>query len=261
MKMKPCYLFIFLVSILFVGCEKKPALYSEADGIYFGTADTTVSYSFAKYPKKVSDTLFIPVQVLGKSFSSDRSIPVELIPTVGDSAAVEGIHFKILDQAIIAAGAVTGDIKILVNRTADLEDGKAVHFSLRIKKNADFPSDGIALRQKVTINLAFIQRPSTWGEYTGAITGYFAGYRDNFGTWTPSKYKIILDALYDEETGTTVSEFPFTRYSPPVQYNQYVAIVRNYIKVHYPGNYGLPGAILLDPDYDNMPVQVGPANY
>ncbi|MOA44232.1 hypothetical protein D3C78_1664710 [compost metagenome] len=95
----------------------------------------------------------------------------------------------------------------------------------------------------------------------GNKTGQFAGYKDNFGTWTKTKYKLILDALYDPKTGTTVTEFPGSRFLPPVLYNQYVAIVRNYIKANYPGNYGGSGATLLDPDNNNMPVQVGPANY
>jgi hypothetical protein len=261
MKMKRSYILIFLTGIFFYSCEEKPTLYNETDGLYFGTADTIMSYSFAKYPKKEIDTIHVPVQVLGSTSLADRSIDINLLQQAGDSAAVEGVHFKLVADPKVAANSVTGTVPIVVYRTADLESGKMVRFAIQLKLNNDFPSQGIASKQKLIVNLAYIQRPLNWGEFTGAITGYFAGYKDNFGTWTPTKYKLILDALYDPTTGTTVTEFPVSRFSPPIVYNHYVAIVRNYIKTHYPGNYGLAGAVLLDPDNDNLPIQVGPANY
>lgn len=255
------YILVLCTVFCICGCEDQPDLFKEPDGIYFGVADTAISYSFAKYPNKLSDTLIVPVNVLGNSANTDRAIAVELVPLTGEDIAIEGKHFKLLDQSKISAKATAGTIKILVNRTADLESGKVVKFAIQLKKDQNFPADGIVGRQKLTINLAYLQKPASWGEFTGTVTGFFAGYRDNFGTWTPTKYKIILDALYDPATSTTVTEFPGSRFSPPIIYNQYLAIVRNYIKSHYPGNYGLGGAILTDPDNSNLPVQVGPANY
>lgn len=243
------------------GCEDKPDLFKETDGVYFGTADTAVSYSFAKYPKKVIDTVRIPVSVLGNSASTDRSIGVEVVPVTDGNAAIEGTHFKILDNSIIPAKAVAGTILVVVYRTSDLEAGKVVKFAIRLKKDQNFPAEGIVGKQKLAINLAYLQKPASWGEFTGSVTGFFAGYNTNFGTWTPTKYKLILDALYDPATGITITEFPGSRFGPPIIYSQYLAVVRNYIKAKYPGNYGLGGAVLNDPDNNNMPIQVGPANY
>lgn len=261
MKLRFQYILAIFTVLAIWGCEDKPDLFKETDGLYFGTADTAISYSFAKYPKRMTDTLKIPVNVLGNSSTANRPIAFELVPATGADAAVEGTHFKILSSSVIPAKTVMGTVLVVVYRTADMETGKVVKFGIRLKKDDNFPAEGIAGRQRLSINLAYLQKPASWGEFTGAVTGFFAGYRDNFGTWTPTKYKLILDALYDPATETTITEFPGSRFGPPVIYNQYVAIVRNYIKLNYPGNYGLGGAVLNDKDNNNMPVQVGPANY
>ncbi|QIL40509.1 DUF4843 domain-containing protein [Pedobacter sp. HDW13] len=250
----------FLSISFFSGCSKDPALFAEADAIYFGTADTSISYSFAKYPKKLKDTINVPVNVLGNSAATDRSFSVEILPSA-NNAAIEGTHFKLLTNLIIPAKSVMGMLPVVVYRTADLENGKQVKINLKLKKDQNFAAEGITTKQKITINLGYMQKPDSWGEFTGTVTGFFAGYQTNFGTWSPTKYKVILDALYDPATGVTITEFPGSRFSPPVAYNLYLATVRNYIKTNYPGNYGLPGAVLNDPDNGNKPIQVGPANY
>jgi hypothetical protein len=84
------------------------------------------------------------------------------------------------------------------------------------------------------------------------------------GTWTKTKYKLILEALYDKASDTTVSEFPSSRFGSPAIYIQYLQLTKNYIRTKYPGNYSTPvgiGATLRDPDAGNAVIQVGPANY
>ncbi|UKJ09275.1 DUF4843 domain-containing protein [Solitalea lacus] len=262
MKFRFQYILAFFSMLSITACEEKPALFTDTDGLYFGTADTAISYSFAKYPKKIADTLQIPVNVLGNSAASDRPIGVEVVAMSELGTAIEGTHFKILSNPVIPANAHKSTIQVAVYRTPDLESGGVKKFAIRLRKDENFPSEGISLKQKLTVNLAYIQKPASWGEYTGTVTGYWAGFSANFGTWTPTKYKLILEALYDPQTGTTVTEFPGNRFGPPVIYSQYLATVRNYIKTKYPGNYGVAGgATLTDPDNSNLPVQVGPANY
>jgi hypothetical protein len=63
---------------------------------------------------------------------------------------------------------------------------------------------------------------------------------------------------------TTVSEFPYPRFSPPTITFQYLQLVKNYLRANYPGNVSSPvgiGLTLRDPDAGNLPVLVGPANY
>jgi len=109
--------------------------------------------------------------------------------------------------------------------------------------------------------VGYLQKPPTWGEIGGS---QWAGYSSNFGTWTKTKYKVILDALYDPTSDTTVSEFPANRFAAPAVYLQYLQLVKNYIRTKYPGNYSTPlgvGPTLRDPDANNAVIQVGPANY
>lgn len=254
-------LLVLGIASIIYGCEEKPMLFEEENALYFGHADSVVSYSFAKYPKKALDTLHIPVRVLGNSNVEDRSFSYVVESVSNGINGVEGEHFKVIDNPIIEAGHVEGFLPVVVYRTKEMNEGQTISFSVRLKQDNNFPAEGIASKQKLRINVAYLQKPSSWGEFAGNITGYFAGYSTNFGTWTPTKYRLILDALYDPETETSVTEFPGSRFGPPLLYLQYIAIVRNYIRTNYPGNYGQPGPVLLDPDYNNMPIQVGPANF
>jgi len=250
------YLIIFSVIPFISACEKQPELFKETPGLYFGVAEGQLSYSFAKYPKKLLDTIYVPVSILGDAAGTDRAISIGLVKA-DDMDGVEGQHFKLPEQAVMPANAYKTVVPVAVYRTADLEN-KPVKFKLKVNQSDSFPGLGITNQQTVIVNLAYMQQPANWGTLTGA---FFAGYSTNFGTWTKTKYKVILDALYDEEKGETITEFPGTRSQPPVIYSQYLSIVRNYIRVNYPGNYGGVGAKLLDPDANNQPVQVGPANY
>lgn len=254
------HIFSFFAILLIAGCEEKPALFSDADGLYFNTADTSLNYSFAKYPHKLTDTIQIPVSVLGTSIGTDRPISVGVITATGFNA-VEGVHYKVLTNNVIPANTYKTTIPVVVYRTTDLELNP-VKFMLKLNTTEAFPGKGITAKQSVTINLAYIQKPSNWGNAWQSQTE-FAGYKDNFGTWTLDKYKLILEALYDPTTGATVTEFTGNRTQPIPLNVGYVATVRNYIKTHYPGNYDLGGtgaAVLIDPA-NGQKIQVGPANY
>ncbi|MBB2147388.1 DUF4843 domain-containing protein [Pedobacter gandavensis] len=259
MKPYPAYLFFLVFIPFFMGCEKQPQLFEESDGLYFGTASPNFYYSFAKFPRKLIDTIQIPINVFGNAAGTERAISIENIKSA-EFEAVEGVHFKLLSDVKIPANAFKATVPVAVYRTPELET-KGLKFKLAINKNAAFPGTGITSQQEVTVNLTYIQQPASWGTLTG---NPFAGYSANFGSWTKTKYKLILDALYDPLTGTTVTEFPegnrFTG-QHPVAYDHYVAIVRNYIRLNYPGNYGGVGASIKDPDANNQPVQVGPSNY
>jgi hypothetical protein len=139
-------------------------------------------------------------------------------------------------------------------------DSLTITFVLQLTANENFQS-GISSKTSLKIKVGYLQKPPTWGEFGGT---QWAGYSGNFGTWTKTKYKVILDALYDPVSDTTVTEFPFSRFGPPAVYIQYLQLVKNYIRTNYPGNYSTPlgfGPTLRDPDAGNNVIQVGPANY
>jgi len=263
--MKKWTAFILLGTLLsaFMACTPDaPLMYNSSDGVYFNAASDSVIYSFAKYPTRLVDTLKIPVAVLGAPATQDREVTLVAV-TGADANAVEGIHYKLLKPYKIPANSVTALLPIVVYRTSDM-DSIAATLNLQLQKNASFVT-GISSKTSIKVKIGYMQKPPTWGDPTGLP---WAGFSTNFGTWTKTKYKVILDALYNPATDTTISEFPVGSHFAgqfPAAYTQYLQIVKNYIRTNYPGNYSLPlgvGATLRDPDMPNNPViQVGPSNY
>jgi len=259
MKKAILYLMLLAVLICFARCkEDVPTLFAEPDGIYFSASSDSLFYSFAKSPNRMSDTLKIPVTVLGNAAGTDRTIAVEGISD-SDNNGKEGVHFKLLTPYKLPAGKISTLLPVVIYRTADL-DSVFVNLKLHLKANENFQS-GISAKTSIKVKLGYLQKPPTWGEIGGT---QWAGYSANFGTWTKTKYKLILTALYDPISDTTVSDFPYSRFAAPAISLQYLQLVKNYIRNNYPGNYSTPigvGATLRDPDANNNVIQVGPANY
>lgn len=259
MKKEIIAILLLAIGSAFVACKQEsPALFKEKDGIYFNASSDSIAYTFAKYPHRSVDTLQIPVSVLGNPVDADRELVVQ---TVADSSinAKEGIQYKLLPPYKMPANKVSTLLPVVIYRTADL-DSLTATFVLSVKPNDNFEL-GITSKSSIKVKTAYLQKPATWGELGGL---QWAGYSTNFGTWTKTKYKLVLDALYDPGSDTTVSEFPYTRFSPPVLYLQYLQVVKNYIRTKYPGNVSTPvgiGPTLTDPDANNAVIQVGPANY
>jgi hypothetical protein len=245
------------IAVLAACSPDMPDTFEAPDGIYFNAADS-IAYTFAKYPSRTVDTLRIPVTVLGSPAGVDREIAIESL-TGADVTAKEGVHYRLLPPYKMPANSVSTILRVVVYRTTDLDSIKST-FQLGLKENSSFVL-GITSKTSVKIKTGFLQKPSTWGEFTGI---QWAGFSSNYGTWTKAKYKLILEALYDPASDTTVSEFPYSRFSAPAVYLQYLQITKNYIRTKYPGNYSSPrgiGATLRDPDNYDSVIQVQPANY
>ena len=258
--MKKQIAFLLLsATIGFVACKQDvPQMYDQEDGIYFSAVTDSLSYTFAKYPNRTVDTIKLPVTVLGNPLGIDREI--SLASLTGDHmTGQEGVHYKLLPPYTMPANKVSALLPIVVFRTGDLDSLSAV-FRIGLKENSHFKM-GITSKSSIKIKTGFLQKPPNWGELSGL---QWAGYSANLGTWTKTKYKVVLEALYDPVSDTTVSEFPYQRTSPPAIYLQYLQLVKNHIRIKYPGNYSSPlgiGPTLRDPDAANAVIQVGPANY
>ena len=259
MKKEIIYIIILATIFPFAGCkEDVPTVFAEPDGIYFSAPADSMTYTFAKYPTRSSDTLKIPVTVLGKPAGTDRTISIEKL-SGADLNGTEGIHYKLLQPYIIPAGKVSTTLPVVIYKTGDM-DSLSFNFKFQLKANDNFVS-GISAKTSLKIKVGFLQKPPTWGELTGI---QWAGSSLNMGTWTRTKYKVVLDALYDPVSDTTISEFPYSRFGPPAIYIQYLQLVKNYLRTKYPGNFSFPrgiGATLRDPDYKDSVIQVGPSNY
>ena len=250
---------ILLATTTWIGCkEDVPAMFNQQDGIYFNSSSDSLFYSFAKYPNRTADTVKLIANVLGNAAPVDREITIEKITGAGINA-VEGLHYKLLPPYKMPANTYSATLPIVVYRTAEM-DSIPVTLGLKLAPNNAFNA-GITTKTSIKINVGYLQKPPTWGEIGGS---QWAGYSANFGTWTKTKYKVILDALYDPTSDSTVSEFPYNRFAAPAISIQYLQLVKNYIRTRYPGNYSNPigiGATLRDPDANNAVIQVGPANY
>ena len=259
MKKAIVYITLFAAILPFAGCkEDVPTVFAEPDGIYFSASSDSLYYTFAKYPNRLSDTIKVPVTVLGKPSDKDRAIGIEKLSEAGINGT-EGVHYKLLQPYTLPAGKVSTMLPVVVYKTGDM-DSILISFKLQLKGNENFIS-GISVKTSLKIKVGYLQKPPTWGELTGL---QWAGYSLNMGTWSKTKYKVILDALYDPVSDTTVSEFPYGRSQPPAIYIQYLQLVKNYIRTKYPGNYSFPrgiGATLRDPDNKDSVIQVGPSNY
>jgi len=256
---KQIALLLLFATIGFVACKQDlPGMFNEENGIYYSAATDTLSYTFAKYPGRTVDTIRLPVTVLGSPSGKDRQINLEVLPGNGTTGK-DGVHFKLLPPYTMPANKVSALLPVVVYRTGDLDSVSAL-FTIGLKANSSF-NLGITSKSSIKIKTGFLQKPQTWGDLGGI---QWAGYTTNFGTWTKTKYKVVLEALYDPVSDTTITEFPFSRFGPPAVYIQYLQLVKNYIRTRYPGNYSTPlgiGATLRDPDANNTVIQVGPANY
>lgn len=259
MKRKIVSILCIITAVGFIACKQDtPTLFNDLGGIYFSASSDSILYTFAKYPSRTVDTIKVPVTVLGSPTNVDREIAIEKL-TGADVNAIEGVHYKLLPPYKMPANQVTTQLPVVVYRTGDL-DSIIATIKLAVKANSSFGL-GITSKTSIKIKTGYLQKPPTWGDLTGI---QWAGYSTNLGTWTKTKYKVVLDALYDPVGDTTITEFQYSRFGPPAIYAQYLQLVKNYLRTKYPGNFSIPrgiGPTLRDPDARDSVIQVGPANY
>jgi hypothetical protein len=160
----------------------------------------------------------------------------------------------------VAANQFGATVPVIIYRTGKL-DSTSYTFALKLVANQHFEL-GISAQTTVVITVSYLQKPLTW-DVVGTNVGW-AVYPNNFGTWTKTKYKLVVDALYSPVADSSITSFPHDRFWTGPEYAQYRQIVRNYIITNYPGNYSTPlgvGPTLRDPDAGNAVIQVAPANY
>lgn len=251
-----------------VGCKQDlPVSFSQNNALYFGPAATIsgnftglTQFSFAQYPHRTVDTLMVRVSLLGNISSTDRTFTVATIDTP-IANATEGTDYQLQPSYTLPANATYVNIPVILYRSHTL-DSTAYSFFLEVVPNQNFAT--VNNRQAVyNVQATYLQKPSTWDVMPSGVTGW-AKYSNNLGTWTKTKYQVVLNALYSQTGDTSIASFPYAYSVAPAIYTQYLQMVKNYILANYPGNYSKPlgvGPTLTDPDANNAYIQVGPANY
>ena len=174
-----------LLSLLSISCKKdKLMLFDQKSKVYiyktslewlesYLTRDS-MTYSFATGPAAIStDTVFVPLRIMGDVENYDRKVNYELMETsLADKESYE------LLPALIKANKFDGNIPIRIKRTAALEKTEG-RLWLRIIASEDFEPGIIdQLTYLIKIN-DFLSRPATWNDYY-------------FGDYSTVKYDFII---------------------------------------------------------------------
>ncbi len=185
---------VLFVSMM-VACKKSDLTsYTQPDMIYFyknyyNTDKDSIVYSFAiKSDALTTDTVKIPVRIMGVASDRDRTVNIRV---VADSSTALGDQYTLL-PTIVQAGSYTAEVPLLVKRTPELKTTE-VRLLLEVGESADFKAGisnssssssraGGSTRFPVRIN-DFLTKPSNWDSF---IT-YF------LGAYSQVKYKLVIE--------------------------------------------------------------------
>lgn len=175
--MKRSILFSVLCCMVFVACRKDEiTLFNTTENVYFDFLpddpyDKTDSllYSFAYFPDKAEDTVFVPVRISGFRVPGERKF---ILVTVDSSTTAKaGIHYKALEKEYVMASdsGICMVPVILYNKDTILRS-KTLTIGLTLKPTTDL---GIAftLQNKGLIKFSNrLEQPiwwNTWGSEMG----------------------------------------------------------------------------------------------
>ncbi|SDJ13434.1 protein of unknown function [Pedobacter sp. ok626] len=172
-------LILFAALVILASCSKdKQLMFSEMTSVYVEASVDSTAYTFATSPVSVvSDTINIPLRIIGTAATTDRE--VTFVPKPG-ATAKEGYHYKI-GKVVIKANEFSTSVPVYVYRKPGLKDS-VVRVELELKKNADFNlgfSD--QLNYKITIS-DILSKPTIWD----------AAWSAYFGTYSKVKFLFLL---------------------------------------------------------------------
>ncbi|MGJ1269455.1 DUF4843 domain-containing protein [Sphingobacterium spiritivorum] len=180
------YLIIGLLCLISIACQKdklisfdqKPMVYIYKTSQYwvqsFYTNDS-ITYSFAIRPENIkSDTIFIPVRIMGDAVNKDRKVGYALM----NSSLADKESYQLL-PAVIKAGKFDGHIPVLVKKTTSLKE-KESRLWINIVASEDF-DPGIVNQLSYLIKINnYLSRPATWTD-------------DYLGKYSNTKYNFIVE--------------------------------------------------------------------
>ena len=196
---------LLFVGSLLMGCEKDYQVYdADLEAIRFSTPTDSMVYSFALMPGVETDTVEIPLQILGFTAAADRVAEVVVV-SEKTTATVER-HYQLL-PCVIPAGEIEGTQKVVVHRTDDLESGEGC-VALRIGESADFIPGPVNERFFRLIITDHLTLPDGWrrefGDYSIVKHRFIieiTGKGTNYNEWKRAELLynmgLLWDALYE----------------------------------------------------------------
>ncbi|EFK58644.1 DUF4843 domain-containing protein [Sphingobacterium spiritivorum] len=180
------YLVIGLLCLISIACQKdklisfdqKPMVYIYKTSQYwvqsFYTNDS-ITYSFAARPDYIqTDTIFVPIRIMGDAVNYERKVNYELMNT----SAADKDSYQLL-PAVIKADKFDGHIPVLVKKATSLKE-KESRLWIKITASEDFdPGIVNQLTYLIKIN-NHLSKPATWTDYY-------------LGKYSNTKYYFIIE--------------------------------------------------------------------
>lgn len=171
--MKNITIFFLMAVALMTACQKQQiASFKGSENLYFdigidGFTDS-VLYTFAKFPGKQKDTVFIPVRVAGdRTVEKDRTYSVKIIDSA--TTALPDIHYQPLSERyVFSAGNGIQRLPVVLYNTDTLLLKRTYTMMLEIVPGGDFNAD---LSKLITTRLVFsakLEKPYWWDMWLGS---------------------------------------------------------------------------------------------
>lgn len=177
--MKRSILFSVLCCMVFVACRKDEIpLFDTTENVYFDflpddPSDKTDSllYSFAYFPDKAEDTVFVPVRISGFRVPGERKF---ILATVDSSTTAKaGIHYKALEKEyVMAADSGLCLVPVILYNKDSVLKSKTLTIGLTLKPTTDL---GVAftLQNKGLIKFSNrLEMPTWWTLWAGELGDY-----------------------------------------------------------------------------------------
>jgi len=220
--------YIVLLSIFLFACKKNEITQYNADTDNIslnyldadGNRDTTsVTYSFAASPGLASDTVWVPVAVVGQRVSRERKFVLAVVDS--STTAKANLHYEALKASYVMpadSGKVLVPV-ILKNIDPELAN-KSVVLTLRTVGNEDFNAGlPVSIRSKKIIFSNRLEQPTWWVFWQGQLGPYsrtahklflISGGGDLTNPAAPNGFLGIPRTLYYLENAKNFTRDPFT---------------------------------------------------
>jgi hypothetical protein len=181
--MKKNIIFILLLVTALISCKKdKPFLYGSQDNIYLNyPVKDTLSYSFALYPTKLVDTIWVPVIIAGTRQHVDRKFQLSVLPD--STTAVADLDYEQLKPYyIMPADSGTTHVPVIIKSTDAALSAKSVILTVAISGGQDFATGlGESIRTKKILFSNELVQPNWWPDWQGEL-----------GNFSKVKYQLFL---------------------------------------------------------------------
>lgn len=178
--MKHIFKLALICSVLFCSCDKdeQELKYNNQDNIYFDFVNKitnvrtdSVTFSFALFPEKGSDTVWLPVRISGIRQPGDRTFKLEVIDSV--TTAVVGTHYEKLKEGYtMPSDSGITQVPIIIYNTDPALKDHSVKLKLKLANTIDFHADVKGWDTAKIIFSNQLVKPIWWDVWASMLGAY-----------------------------------------------------------------------------------------